>query len=496
MKDFLKKMKRLLPTRRKLMQLYFALLFNANLKGYSTGTIYQGSSKQLCVPGLNCYSCPGAIGACPLGALQGAFSAERSTLYYVGGILLLYGVLFGRMVCGWLCPFGLIQELLHKIPTPKLKKGPLTRVLSGLKYILLAVFVFLIPMGYALKDIPLPAFCKYICPAGTIEGGLALLSHKANSSYFSMLGGIFTWKFLLSVSLLTGCVFVFRLFCRFLCPLGALYGLFNRFSVFGIRLDESKCTACGRCEAVCQVDIRQVGDRECVSCGDCVNVCPTRAISWKGGKIFLRENDTAGKKPNNAAKAAAKGRKLRNISRGVTAVLMLAVLAAALWGFHRQAPTPGQDGSQVGALSASYPLDVVTAEGIGGQQIDPGRTGKLTFVNFWGTWCTPCVQELPYFDQIAREYAGDVAVVAVHTHLAGGTAPGYIGEYYTGSPIIFAMDAPLDEDGLIGGYYSALGGRGTYPYTVVLDEDGVILEILVSALTYTDLRALVEAYLP
>ena len=110
MKEFLRK---ILPTRRKLMQLYFALLFNANLKGFAQGSIYRGGSKQLCVPGLNCYSCPGAVGACPLGALQGAFSAHRRTLFYVGGILLLYGVLFGRMVCGWFCPFGLIQDLLH-----------------------------------------------------------------------------------------------------------------------------------------------------------------------------------------------------------------------------------------------------------------------------------------------------------------------------------------------------------------------------------------------
>ena len=126
------------------MQLYFALLFNANLKGFTTGNIYRGKTKALCVPGLNCYSCPGAVGACPLGSLQGAFSAGHSTLFYVCGILLLYGVLLGRTVCGWLCPFGLVQELLYKIRTPKIKKSPVTRILSYLKYVLLAVFVFLV----------------------------------------------------------------------------------------------------------------------------------------------------------------------------------------------------------------------------------------------------------------------------------------------------------------------------------------------------------------
>ena len=118
-----------IPTQRRLIQLYAALLYNAHLKGYITGNIYTGAVKNLCVPGLNCYSCPGAVGACPLGSLQGSFSADKSTLYYVGGILLIYSLMFGRFICGWLCPFGFIQELLYKIKTPKLKKSPVTRVL-------------------------------------------------------------------------------------------------------------------------------------------------------------------------------------------------------------------------------------------------------------------------------------------------------------------------------------------------------------------------------
>ena len=111
-KNFFKK---IWPSKRKWMQLYFALLFNANLKGfinvegYFNGKIYQGQTKNVCVPGINCYSCPGAVGACPLGSLQGALG-NRSTLFYVGGTLLLYSILFGRMICGWLCPFGFIQD--------------------------------------------------------------------------------------------------------------------------------------------------------------------------------------------------------------------------------------------------------------------------------------------------------------------------------------------------------------------------------------------------
>ena len=112
------------PAARRLSQLYAALLYNANVKGFIEGRIFTGGTKAVCVPGLNCYSCPGAVGACPLGALQNALNASGHTApWYMLGILMLYGLIFGRTICGWLCPAGLIQELLHKIPTPKIRKN-------------------------------------------------------------------------------------------------------------------------------------------------------------------------------------------------------------------------------------------------------------------------------------------------------------------------------------------------------------------------------------
>ena len=486
----LEKIKKWLPSKRKLMQLYFALLFNANLKGFATGNIYQGGSKQVCAPGINCYSCPGAIAACPLGSLQGSFSADHSTIYYVGGILLLYSILFGRMICGWLCPFGLIQELAYKFKTPKLKKSPVTRILSYLKYVILVFFVFIVPIMYAFRDTPLPAFCKYICPAGTLEGGIGLLSNAVNASYFSMLGPLFTWKFLLLVSIMVGCVFVFRLFCRFICPLGALYGLFNGISFFGVKVEKSKCTECGLCRAKCKVDIRQVGDQECISCGECVEVCPTKAIQWKGPKVFLKANEGAGK-PDEKTK------KRRFVTRCISAVLMLAVLVGAIgyyWSIEDVTnPDPGvtnsERGNQIGDLCYGYSLPVVTADGDTGEVLDPTATGKITIINFWGTWCTPCVNELPYFDQIATEYADQVCVVAIHSSVSSETSPAYIAEHYPESSIIFSWDG---GEGFNGEYYTALGGRGTYPYTIVLDEEGVIVEIFFSSVTYEDLKGVVE----
>jgi len=480
-KEALRKLK---PTRRKLIQLYFALLFNVNFRGFVSGTIYQGSSKKFCVPGLNCYSCPGAVGSCPLGALQGAFSAGHSTLFYVLGILALYGVLLGRWICGWLCPFGWIQELLHRLPTPKVPKGPVTKALSRVKYGVLVLFVAGIPILYALRDVPLPAFCKYLCPAGTLEGGLTLLSNKVNSGYLSMLGPLFTWKFLLTVSTVVGSVFVFRLFCRFLCPLGALYGLFQRFSVFGIRVDRDKCIDCDRCVSHCDMDIRRPGDPECISCGSCIGSCPTGAIGWKGPKIPL-----PGKRP--AGTSVGSGKSPR-ILRAVTAILMLSVLifAGVLCGKNPE-PAPG---SQIGDLCFSAQLQRIPGTGSPDRTLDPSKTGTVTVINFWGTWCAPCVEELPDFDRIASEYAGSVTVVAIHTAMGIDTAPDFLEKYYPDSRILFASDYTL-PDSTLEQYYTALGGRGTYPYTVILDAQGILRGIYPNPLTYSQLKEAIDALL-
>ena len=473
------KLKKLIPTKRKIMQLYFALLFNANFKGFASGNIYQGSTKQFCAPGINCYSCPGAVGACPLGSFQGSFSADRSTLFYVGGILLLYSILFGRMICGWLCPFGLVQELLHKIPTPKLKKSPVTRVLSYLKYVILVFFVLIVPIMYAFRNTPLPAFCKYICPAGTLEGGIGLLSNAVNESYFAMLGPLFTWKFMLMVSILVGCIFIFRLFCRFICPLGALYGLFNKLSVFGVKVDNSKCTNCGLCLNHCKVDIKEVGDQECIGCGECIGVCPTKAIHWKGLKKVDHTDGTR--------------KKAKLVTRIISAVLMVGILVGAVAYYWLQPePITNTQGNEVGQLCYGEQLQIITKDGILEETTDPTQTGKVTVINFWGTWCTPCCAELPFFEQVADEYGDRISVFAVHSYLLSEeTAAAYIADNYADSSVNFLADYALDQTGT-SGYYTTLGGRGTYPYTVVLDENGLISKIFVSSVTYDMLKAAVE----
>ena len=276
---------KLRPSKRKLIQLYSALLYNAHLRGFIDGEIYQGKVKAVCVPGFNCYSCPGAVGACPLGSIQNAlaYSGHRAG-WYVLGIIMIFGLSLGRTICGWLCPLGLIQELLHKIPTPKIKKSRVTRALSYLKYVILAVFAVAIPMWYGIShDLAVPGFCKYICPAGTFEGAIGLLSNPGNESYFSMLKILFTRKFVIMLIIGLSCVFCYRSFCRFICPLGAIYGMFNKLALISVKVDENRCNSCGACVRNCQMDVRHVGDHECINCARCMSSCSQNALSLKCG---------------------------------------------------------------------------------------------------------------------------------------------------------------------------------------------------------------------
>ena len=316
------------PSKRRLIQLYAALLTNCNLKGFANGRIYKGPLKAVCVPGLNCYSCPGAVGSCPLGALQNALADLRKPMiWYVLGLLLLFGAAFGRVICGFLCPFGLIQELLHKLPVPKIGKSRMTRLLSRLKYAVLAVLVLLLPVLSGLWGPAYPAFCKYLCPAGTMEGAILLLGNQNNSIGSEMLGPLFENKYILMILIATACLFLYRAFCRFLCPLGALWGFFSRVALFGVSVDEEACTRCGRCIAVCKTDIRRVGDHECVQCGECVRACPEQAIRWKKpGPILLSRKQAAGE----AARTEAERKHPPRGARIAGALAALVILAAVI----------------------------------------------------------------------------------------------------------------------------------------------------------------------
>ena len=188
-----------------------------------------------------------------------------------------FGIIFGRAICGFFCPFGLIQEIFYKIPTPKFN---FWRKLKFAKYFLLIIFVLILPNFFInFAGVGKPNFCQYICPAGTLEAGLPLL--VVREEFFEVLGEIFALKiFILAITIL-GSVLNYRFFCKFLCPLGAIYGILNKISFYKLKVDKSKCIDCGKCKNICRMNVnpaKQIDCAECIFCGDCKNICPTSAI--------------------------------------------------------------------------------------------------------------------------------------------------------------------------------------------------------------------------
>ena len=240
------------------------------------------------MPGLNCYSCPGATGACPIGSLQAVLGSWNFKFAYsVVGFLIFVGALLGRLVCGFLCPFGLIQDLLNKIPFPKkIRTFCGDKLLRKLKYVIFLVFVILLPLF--LTDIMgqgAPYFCKLICPAGTLEGGLPLV--LLNKGMRSAIGWLYIWKNAILIVTIVLSILIYRPFCKYICPLGAFYSLFNKVSIYRYRVDMEKCIHCGKCAKACQMEVNPVENPnscECIRCGRCKQACPVQAIKSGVGR--------------------------------------------------------------------------------------------------------------------------------------------------------------------------------------------------------------------
>ena len=477
---------------------------------------------------------------------------------------------------------------------------------------------------YALQDknMPLPAFCKYVCPAGTFEGAIFLLWNPNNSDFFGMLGSLFTWKFMLLIVFIVASVFIFRFFCRFFCPLGAIYGLFNKLSILGVKVDKSKCNSCGACISHCKMDVKEVGDHECIQCGECRSVCKLKAINWKTlDKIIKEDNEennvdikTENNEEVSAVETTEEPKKDRRISKKlfttiagiISSILLIVVIVtvnfkktsykindvcddfkvslvednvfdikedtnSTLIYFYTELSTENvesiksyvtenlniilisKDSSpldaelikELGKLNIKLTNDVkgellskftddtvseysvfidkddkilimtksiistndyfaIIAPSVSGKTVGNkvgdicinkdinlvgsddkfsviDNKGKIVIINFWYTSCTPCVQELPHFDELYKKYNEDVVVIAIHEASIYNSDPSavesFIETQFEGFEILFGYD-DLESQ-----YYSMLGGKQAWPMTVIVDQDGVVSFVKQGSLT-------------
>ena len=223
-------------------------------------------------PVFYCYGCPAAGFACPIGSLQN-FVAVREELrvfpFYVIGSLGLFGITLGRFWCGWACPFGSVQDVVMRIrrrsDIANLPPVPWTKYL---------VFIGIFVAAWIALD---TLFCK-VCPAGSL---FAAIPHRFISPELSF--GTFFWVHIatLVVALITF-YFIGRFWCRYWCPLGAIFGLFNRVSFLKVKLDVDKCNNCEKCLGVCPTSIQKPEDignaTDCIQCGKCIDSCPVDAL--------------------------------------------------------------------------------------------------------------------------------------------------------------------------------------------------------------------------
>lgn len=270
--------------RRGAVQALAAFLTNPHLPNFLSGTIYTGQAKRFCVPGLNCYSCPAATGACPIGAFQAVVGSSKfSFSYYITGILIFIGALLGRFVCGFLCPFGWVQDLLNKVPFPKKFSTRHLKALRYAKYAMLIVMVWALP-ALVNNDAGMssPFFCKYVCPQGILEGAIPLA--LPNEGIRGALGKLFAMKLSILVTIVLLSMMFYRPFCKWICPLGAFYSLFNKISLLQYHVDKNDCVSCGKCVQACKMDVditKNPSHPECIRCGECLKFCPVHAIDFR-----------------------------------------------------------------------------------------------------------------------------------------------------------------------------------------------------------------------
>ena len=218
-------------------------------------------TRYLCAPILNCHNCPAALLACPIGAMAQASSIHVFPFVAVG-VLLIGAVLAGRLLCGWVCPVGTVQELVHKARLPKFK---IPKPFRYVKFLVLGLLVIAFPYALGEKSYGTWAYVCTYCPASTMFWGLprVLLGMQWPSVVALIVLGV----------TLIAMLFTFRPICSVLCPIGAIYSLANRISLFSIKIDKEKCTGCEKCVRSCPSGIGPLEnprEGECFYCLECL----------------------------------------------------------------------------------------------------------------------------------------------------------------------------------------------------------------------------------
>jgi polyferredoxin len=229
--------------------------------------------KWLCNPVLSCHSCALSWFACPIGVFV-HFSGYHIFPLLPVGMVLLAGVLLGRLLCGWVCPIGLLQDLLHRIPSVKIT---LPHWADYTKYGILILGVILIP--YLFGESTLFSFCR-ICPAGTLQASLP----AAVADGFSTIQTTTVVRWSVLVAILVLGVVSLRSFCRVLCPIAAILAPFNYVSLWAVKAPADDCLDCKKCDRACSMDIRPSArinegipanrHAECIVCHECQTACP------------------------------------------------------------------------------------------------------------------------------------------------------------------------------------------------------------------------------
>ena len=286
----------------------------------------------------------------------------------------------------------------------------------------------------------------------------------------SFLGPIFTWKFMLFILIFVACIFIYRAFCRFICPLGAIYSLFNKFNILGVKLNKDKCIDCGLCIKECKMDIRKVGDHECINCGDCISVCPTQAIKWNGQKFVLPKNEieTNNKISVNTERKEEKHKTFKLITQITSLVLLVGVLIYAYFGDKKE-ELPVSSIAKENEVCKNFEINNTSNEKI--FSIEEGK-GKITILNFWYIDCVGCIAELPEFEEFYQENKDDVNLIAINPIDSQSEIDDFL--YETEWDLWgLSFGVPNAEDDLPT-YFSI---NNAYPFTAILDRDGFIRKL-------------------